>query len=312
MGESHMSEQPAEKTRTIQQTNALIRSIVEVETLDYPFWMGGIVTRHFVSDRGHVYFTLNDENYSISCFLVESRRGTLDFTISNGMEIEVFGTVRVYERRGEIQIEVEKARLIRRSLYTIDKTVQEQLEKMGLWPKTLKSIPQTISAIGVITSKNSEALHDFRETYRRENGLAEIKFSDVRIQGQQAPREIADTINRLNKQAQVDVIALVRGGGRSADLSVFNDLLIAEAIGRSRIPVVTGIGHQQDSTLADQMADYSAITPTDAGLFLAKQGEAVSSSKTARSTSLYLVLALVVIATLVIVLAAILLTSRAG
>jgi exonuclease VII large subunit len=118
--------------RTIPQTNALIRALVEQEMLDHPFWIGGLVTRYFKSDLGHLYFDLNDDNYSISCMVREKVRGTLDFTITNGIEIEVFGTVRVFEKKAQVQIEVEKARLIERPPYIVDATVQEQLAQKGL------------------------------------------------------------------------------------------------------------------------------------------------------------------------------------
>jgi exodeoxyribonuclease VII large subunit len=106
--------------------------------------------------------------------------------------------------------------------------------------------------------------------YQGENGSAEIKFADVRLQGQQAAREIAHAITQFNQDKLVDVIAIVRGGGRATDLAVFNDPLIAEAICRSNIPIVTGIGHQMDSTFADQVADVSLMTPTAAASHLAK------------------------------------------
>jgi exodeoxyribonuclease VII large subunit len=124
----------------------------------------------------------------------------------------------------------------------MDVTVQEQLAQKGLWPKTKRPLPQNIRKIGLVTSKQSDALHDFEDVYRSEKGQASVKLTDVRLQGQQAPREIADAINQLNHDQLVDVIAIVRGSGRAAELAVFDDLLIAEAICQTTIPVVTGIG----------------------------------------------------------------------
>lgn len=97
-----MSENPEESKRNLRQTNALVRALVEQETLDYPFWVSGVVTRCFVSDFGHVYFDLTDEDYSINCMVREPVRGTLNFTFSNGIEVEVFGTVRVYEKAAKV------------------------------------------------------------------------------------------------------------------------------------------------------------------------------------------------------------------
>jgi exodeoxyribonuclease VII large subunit len=273
-----MSNANDDRIRTIRQINAQVRSVLEHETVGYPIWVGGIVTRCFVSDRGHTYFDLYDDEYSINCFLRENLRGTLDFTISNGMEIEVFGQVRVFEPQVKVQIDVEQAQLIKRPLFVIDRSIEEQLEKRGLWPKEKKPLPEIIKSIGLITSKNSRALQDFEDTFRQEGGTAQVKLFDVRLQGQQAPREIADTITRLNRDNLVDVIVLVRGGGRVVELAVFNDYLIGEAICRSTIPVITGIGHQRDETFADQVADASVITPTAAATLLAKRKPVIESA----------------------------------
>jgi exodeoxyribonuclease VII large subunit len=230
----------------------------------------------------------------------ERVRGTLDFTISNGMDVEVYGPIRVYEKTARVQMEVEKARLIQKRGFVPEISITEAQEKKGLWPKTKKQVSPPIRKIGLITSKQSEALHDFEDTYRNEDGKASIKLIDVRLQGQQAPREIADAINRLSRETEVDVIVLTRGGGRSAELAIFNDLLIAEAVCRSSIPVVTGIGHQRDETFADLVADVSTNTPTAAASYLAKLSEtAVPNSKS--STAIYIAAAIAVLAVAVAV-----------
>ncbi len=306
-----MSENAAESKRNLRQTNALVRALVEQETLDYPFWVSGIVTRCFVSDFGHLYFDLVDEDYSINCMIREPVRGTLSFTVNNGIEVEVFGTVRVYEKTAKVQIEVEQARVIETPKPALDTSVLEQLQAKGLWPRTKLPLPDTIHQIGIVTSKQSDALKDFEDHYRREGGLARYKIIDVRLQGQQAPREIADAINRLNREKQVDVIVITRGGGRASELTVFNDPLIVEAICRSTIPVITGIGHQRDDTLADQAADFSAITPTAAASHLAKQrtNAAVTPIQTQNShAAIYIVGFLAVAA--IIMLVIVLITSR--
>ncbi len=265
-----MSEQTAEQKRTIRETNALVRALVEQETLGYPFWVGGLVSKCFLSDFGHLYFDLNADDHTISCMIREQVRGSLDFTLANGLEIEAFGSIRVYEKSARVQIEVEKIRLIEGVKAAVDKSVLQELEKKGLWPRTKRTLPSEISKIGLVTSKHSEGLHDFEDTYRNEGGKAAIKVFDVRIQGQQASKEIAETLRRIDANKECNVIVLVRGGGRAADLATFNDLAIAEAICQSSIPVLTGIGHQRDETLADIVADVSTITPTAAASYLAK------------------------------------------
>jgi exodeoxyribonuclease VII large subunit len=155
----------------------------------------------------------------------------------------------------------------------------------------------------LITSKQSEALHDFEDMYRKEGGISSIRLVDVRVQGQQASREIADAINRLNREQDTDVIALIRGGGRVADLAVFNDYFIAEAICRSSIPVITGIGHQRDETIADQVADVREITPTAVAIRLARHSQTASSTSRPKSWAPYLLGAAAILAILSLVLA---------
>lgn len=258
---------PEELNRKIRDVNAMIRALVEQETLEYPFWAGGVISSHSVSDYGHMYFTLNDGDYSIRCMLREERRGTLEFPIGNGIDVSVYGTIRVFEKRASVEIEVEQIRLNKGEKPSFDDTVLNQLKAQGLWPKPKKPLPPNINQIGLVTSKHSEALRDFEDTYRNEAGTARIKVIDVRLQ---ASRDIANAIDRFNHEKQVDVIAIVRGGGRAAELSIFDDLAIAEAICRSNIPVITGIGHQRDDTVADQVADISTITPTAAASYLAR------------------------------------------
>ncbi len=265
-----LGERDTDQHRRISQTNALVRALVEQETLEYPFWTEGFVTRCYTSHLGHVYFDLTDDEYTISCMLKGIVREKLDFTFSNGLEVAVYGALRVYEKKAQVQIDVEQARLIEKPPLTLNPSVQEALAKKGLWPRKKRPLPKIIRRIALITSKQSDALHDFEDTYRQENGTASIKLYDVRLQGQQAPQSISDAIRRANRENLADIIVLSRGGGRSGELSVFNDLLIAEAICRSSIPLLTGIGHQRDETLADQLADVSTITPTAAASTLAK------------------------------------------
>ncbi|MBZ0304140.1 MAG: exodeoxyribonuclease VII large subunit [Anaerolineae bacterium] len=285
-----MERQTGQARQTIPQINSLVRALVEQETIGYPFWINGIVTRYYLSNMGHAYFDLSDDDYTISCMLHERRRGALNFDLNKGMELEVFGSVRVYEKQAKVQIDVEQVRLINHDAYQMDVTVQEKLTQMGCWPPQKQALPPVIERIGIVTSKHSEGLHDFEDTYRRESGAgaAATQVIDVRIQGQQAPHQIAQAIERLNRERSVDVITLIRGGGRADELAVYNDLAIAEAICRSEIPIVTGIGHQRDDTLADQMADVATITPTAAALELAKHAQVMSAQTASSNHSIIL------------------------
>jgi exodeoxyribonuclease VII large subunit len=278
-----MTNDAERNVRTIRDTNGLIRALVEQDTLEFPRWVGGIVRRANVSDRGHLYFDLQDDDYSIPCFVHQNIVNGLSFSITSGMELDVFGVVRVYEPQARVQVDVEKVVLIERPAFTIDVSAKERLMQKGLWPPPRRTLPPVVRSITLITSQRSQALSDFRENYLHEGGQAKLNYVYVPLQGQEAPQEIADAIQGVSEAGQTDVIAIVRGGGRNRDLGVFNDYLIAEAICRSAIPVVTGIGHQQDSTFADQVADYSKGTPTAAAYFLAKHGKEMPSTPSLQS-----------------------------
>ena len=231
-----------------------------------------------------------------------SVKNKLGFEISNGMDLEVYGCVRVYERKADVQIEVEQVRINESQEKIVVSNLLDQLTQKGLWPRDKKPLPSIIRKIGLVTSKQSDALHDFEDTYRAEGGLAAVKVADVRLQGEQAPQVIADAIRRLGKSGDVDVIVVTRGGGRSADLAVFDSLLIAESICRSIVPVITGIGHQRDHSLADEVADYSASTPTAVASFLAriKPPEQPVSIPTQNNRLLYVALAIIIVAAAII------------
>lgn len=135
--------------RNIPSLNALVRSLVEQETLGHPFWVDGYVTRRFYSNSGHLYFDLVDENYSIGCMIRSSVKNNLGFEISNGMELEVYGCVRVYERKAEVQVDVEQVKLIKSQQTFVDTNLLNQLAQEGLWPREKKPMPKVIRKIGI-------------------------------------------------------------------------------------------------------------------------------------------------------------------
>ncbi len=272
-------QQEPEKTRTIQETNALVRTLVEIESIiEQEFWIGGTIERYHQSDLGHVYFNLVDNDFSIRCMIPNAARGITDFPLSDGMMVDVYGTLSVFEKRAEVQIQVRKMRLVDKGAAKFDPDAIEELKRKGIWPRERLDLPNNIQNIALITSKNSKGLEDFRTTFYASGGVAKIDPIDSLVQGAQAPQMLQRAIQRANEENKADVIALVRGGGRHEDLSAYNDIRVVEAICLSKIPVVTGIGHQQDETLADRAADHKAITPTAAAVELAKYSKAVPTT----------------------------------
>lgn len=260
----------SESHRRIAQINRMLRSIVEAETLEQFFWVGGRIDRLHKSDLGHVYFDLVDDQSRIKCVLWEERAGHISFDLKNHLDVEVYGDVHFFERRAEAQLNVMQAR-------QTDKTVNavgaiDQLRSEGLYPPVKKSPPARMRRIGIITSRSSRAIGDFETTYQDAGTravLAPISWQYALLEGERAAQSITDGINALDANSEVDAIVIIRGGGRKENLAAFDELEVLRAIiGCSKF-VVTGIGHHRDHVLADDVSDYVVATPTAAAVYLA-------------------------------------------
>ena len=283
-----MTNRNSDTRRTIAQVNRMIRSILEAETLEHFFWVGGRIDRFYKSERGHVYFDLVDDRSRIRCMLREEQAGRFPFDLRNHLDIEVYGDIHFYEERAEAQINVSDLRFVDESADTAP--VIDQLRAQGLYPHEKRKPPAHIHRIGVITSQSSRAIGDFESAYQSagERGvLAPVAWKYVFLEGSRAVQSIVDAIHDLDKRPDVDVIAIIRGGGRSENLAVFDTFEIARAIIRCNTYLITGIGHHKDSTLADQLADYAASTPTAVAHFLADQclGQLSSAARQDRQSN---------------------------
>ena len=266
-----MSDAKSEPTRSIAQVNRMVRSLIEAETLEHFFWARGRVERYYQSDLGHVYFDLVDGRTRIGCMLREHQRGHIPFELRNTLDVEVYGDVQVYEDRAVAQIQVIAARLLGPA--TDASTAIDILKREGLYPPRRKAAPTTIRRIGIVTSRSSRAVGDFESAYQSAGEravLAPVKWQYVMLEGERAIPSIVDAIRKLDKAPEIDVIAIIRGGGRYEHMSTFDDIDIARAIIQSKTYIVTGIGHHKDVTFADDAADYVAATPTAAAYHLAQ------------------------------------------
>lgn len=268
---SDMAKQPAENRRSIAQVNRTLRRIIEAETLEQYFWTGGRIQRFYQSDRGHCYFDLVDDIARIRCMLYEDRRGDIGFELENNLDVEVYGDVQFYVRGSVAQIIVRDIRLSDAAIAI--KPAIDRLRSAGLYPPQKSPPPQRIRRIGCITGRSSRAIGDFETAYQSAGEravLAPLKWEYVLLTGERAPQLIADSIHSLDNKADIDAIAIIRGGGRHDDFAAFESYLVAQAISQCQTFVVTGIGHQRDQTLSDQVADHAAATPTAAAHFLAR------------------------------------------
>ena len=215
---------------------------------------------------GHSYFVLKDELSQVRCVMFRHRSQYMDWMPADGMQVEVQALVTLYEARGEFQLNIESMRRAGVGvLYERFLKLRDQLERQGLFAAELKRpLPTYPRTIGVITSLKAAALRDVLTTLRRRSPSIDVIIYPVQVQGDVAAGEVAKALEVAGRRAECDVIILARGGGSIEDLWAFNEEAVARAVRACPIPVVTGIGHETDITIADLAADRRAPTPTAA------------------------------------------------
>ena len=251
----------------VLSVSALLRSVRETLERRFPLaWIGGEISNFRPASSGHWYFTLKDEAAQVDCVMFRSRAAALDWEPAEGMRVEARSLVSLYEPRGRFQLNVESMRRAGLGpLYERFLKLKARLEKEGLFdPSVKRPIPEFPHCIGVVTSRQAAALRDVLITLRRRNPSIPVIVYPVPVQGEGAAAKIADMLGVANARKECDVLLLVRGGGSIEDLWQFNEELVARAIRASSIPVVVGVGHETDVTIADFAADYRAPTPTAA------------------------------------------------
>ena len=217
---------------------------------------------------GHMYFTLKDENSLIKCVMFKTYTSNLNFVPKDGMKIMVLGTVSVFERDGVYQI---YAKAMQQEgigdLHAEYEKLKAKLEQEGLFDKAhKKSIPFMPKVIGVLSSNTGAVIRDIINVSTRRNPNVYIRLFPVPVQGQGASEKIAKAIEIMNEKQEADVLIIARGGGSLEDLWPFNEEIVARAIYNSRIPIISGVGHEIDFTISDFVADFRAPTPTGAAV----------------------------------------------
>lgn len=256
----------ARQVLTITQLNEYIRSRMDAD----PF-LGGIAVRGEISNyklypSGHHYFTLKDEGAALKCVMFKSSAQRLRFRPENGMRIIAMGKVSVYPRDGVYQLSCTALAMDGiGDLYAAFEQLKGKLAKEGLFdPSHKKPLPQYPGTIGIITSSAGAAVHDMLRILRKRYPLTNVRLLPVRVQGAEAPGEIAAAIRYANHYKLADLLIVGRGGGSIEDLWAFNDERVAFAIYESAIPVISAVGHEPDVTISDFVADLRAATPSNA------------------------------------------------
>ncbi len=256
-----------EITREILTVGELNQAIAEV--LDQQFdavWVRGEISNFKSYPSGHWYFKLKDADSQINGVMFKGRNFSVGFTPKDGDQVEVAANVGFYAVRGDIQLTVQ---LMRRAgvggLYEAFLKLKQKLEAAGLFDlDRKKDIPLHPRAIGIVTSSQAAALKDVLSTLARRAPHIPIVIYPSLVQGAEAPAGLISALTQANQSKEVDVILLVRGGGSIEDLWAFNDEALANAIAQSSIPIISGVGHETDFTIADFVADRRAPTPTAA------------------------------------------------
>lgn len=213
---------------------------------------------------GHWYFNLKDENAVINCTMWRGLNNYVFFTPQDGMKVVVTGRITVYPPRGNYQIDVRSMKPAGEGeLQAAFERLKQKLKAEGLFDEERKrTIPYFPNKIGIVTAIDGAAIRDMISVAERRYPLVELIIAPTKVQGSGAAEDIVDSLNKLNKIKDIDVIIVARGGGSIEDLWAFNEEIVARAIYKSRIPVITGIGHEIDFTIADFVSDLRAPTPS--------------------------------------------------
>ena len=252
---------------SVTQLSRYLKELLETDDILQNIWVQGEISGCKIYTSGHCYFTLKDTESQLQCvFFKNARLRSSAPDLRDGMGIAAYGRISFYERDGKLQLYVEGVELIGEgALFLRFEQLKARLAAEGLFDENRKRpLPSQPAVIGIVTSPQAAALRDMLRVLRSRYPLAKVILAPTLVQGSEAPASIAAAIELLNEQGEAEVIIVGRGGGSIEELWAFNEEIVARAIARSRIPVISGIGHETDFTIADLVADYRASTPTAA------------------------------------------------
>ncbi|MCK4521939.1 MAG: exodeoxyribonuclease VII large subunit [Nanoarchaeota archaeon] len=257
---------PESKIITIDKLTDYIKQKLENDSQLINIWVRGEISNYTLHSSGHSYFTLKDETSQISCIMFRDSVSSLKFDPEHGMKVLVLSSLNVYKPRGNYQLVVSE--MYQDGLGELHQKflqLKEKLEKEGLFSKEYKKpIPKFPRTIGIITSPTGAVVRDLIRNLTRRFPNINIKLVPTLVQGGGAAENIVKSIELLNKIKGVDIIILGRGGGSLEDLWCFNEEIVARAIFKSKIPIISAVGHETDFTISDFVADYRAPTPSTA------------------------------------------------
>src|SRR5215472_12386170 len=273
MSQLQFNLQPERRIYSVSDLTARIRDLLAKNFTDIV--VQGEISNCRAAGSGHIYCTLKDDRAQVRCVLFKQQQRGMKFRPEDGLQVMVRGTISVYEARGEYQIYVETIEPVGRgALQLAFEQLKKRLAAEGLFdPARKQALPLLPNRIGLITSPTGAAVRDVVRILRRRYPNVHLTLYPVRVQGAEAVGEIVEALRYFTKKRLVDVNLLVSGGGSLEDLWPFNEEGLARAIAASAIPVITGVGHETDFTIADFVADVRASTPSAAELVVRTRRE---------------------------------------
>lgn len=250
---------------TVRQVNAYIKNMFTQDYMLNRIYVKGEVSNCKYHTSGHIYFSLKDESGTIACVMFAGQRDGLAFHMREGQQVVVFGGISVYERSGSYQLYAREIRLDGEGiLYERFQALKQELGEMGMFaPEYKKPIPSFVKTVGIVTAPTGAAIRDIMNISSRRNPFVQLILHPALVQGEGAVQSIVTGIQTLDAYG-VDVMIVGRGGGSIEDLWAFNEEAVARAIFECETPVISAVGHETDTTIADYVADLRAPTPSAA------------------------------------------------
>ena len=278
----------AQNVLSITQLTEYIRGRLDDDPFLGQVAVRGEISNYKVYPSGHHYFTLKDEGAALKCVMFKSSAVRLRFRPDNGMKVIAIGKVTVYPRDGAYQLYCAAMAMDGiGDLYAAFEQLKKKLAAQGLFdPAHKKPLPKCPGTIGIVTSSAGAAVHDMLRILRKRYPLTKVRLLPVRVQGAEAPGEIAAAIRYANRYRLADLLIVGRGGGSIEDLWAFNDELVAHAIYESEIPVISAVGHEPDVTISDYVADLRAATPSNAAELAVPDQDALRQNLDAMSSAM--------------------------
>ncbi|HOG47292.1 MAG TPA: exodeoxyribonuclease VII large subunit [Anaerolineae bacterium] len=250
----------------VGQITGYIKTLLEADDRLQDLWLEGEVSNWRAYPSGHIYFTLKDAEAAVSCVIWRAYAAGLQFKPADGDGVVAHGYVSVYEARGAYQFYVDDLQKAGAGLWALEfERLKQKLDAEGLFdPARKRPLPRFPRRLGVVTSAAGAAWRDICRVLSRRYPLVEVLLAPSAVQGDDAPPQIVAALERLARHGEIDAIIVARGGGSAEDLWAFNDERVARAIAAAPVPVITGVGHEIDITIADLVADVRAPTPSAA------------------------------------------------